>query len=302
MKLLREGKVKDVYEIDEDELLFEFSNRISVFDKVIPTDVPRKGESLCRTAAHWFNRVEEEGICRTHFLEMPARERMRVERVRVIHDYDRITEETTNVLIPLEVVCRHHAAGSLMDRVEAGKIQPEELGFPEGHEVQDGERLPEPFVEFTTKLEDVDRKLTEDEAKDISGLSDEELEELKRTVLEIDALIEDEVEPRGLLHADGKKEFAWDEDRELMIVDAFGTADEDRFWDKRAFEERGERVEMSKEFVRQHYRETGYHDELMKARRAGEPEPEIPPLPGPVIEETTRIYGELFELITGEDF
>lgn len=302
MKLLREGKVKGVYEVDEDELVFEFSNRVSVFDKIIPTDVPRKGESLCRTAAHWFQRVEEEGICKTHFLELTGPESMRVERVRVIHDYDRITPETTNVLIPLEVVCRHFAAGSLMDRVEAGKVEPQALGFPEGHEIRDGERLPEPFVEFTTKLEDVDRKLSEEEAKRIAGLTDDELDELKRTVLAIDALIEDTVEPQGLIHADGKKEFAWDEDRDLMIVDAFGTADEDRFWEKDAYEDRGERVEMSKEFVRQHYRETGYHAELMEARREGDPEPAIPPLPEDVIEETTRIYGELFERITGDAF
>ncbi len=302
MKLLREGKVKDVYEVDDDELVFEFSNRISVFDKIIPNDVPRKGESLCRTSAYWFERVEEEGICKTHFREMTGPESMRVDRVRVIHDYDRITPETTNVLIPLEVVCRHFAAGSLMDRVNAGKIAPEELGFPEGHTVQDGERLPEPFVEFTTKLEEVDRKLTEEEAKEIAGLTDGELDKIKETVLAIDALIEDTVEPRGLIHADGKKEFAWDEDRSLMVVDAFGTADEDRFWEKEAYEERGERVEMSKEFVRQHYRQTGYHAELMEARETGESEPDIPALPDDVVDETTSLYGELYERITGDAF
>jgi phosphoribosylaminoimidazole-succinocarboxamide synthase len=302
MKLLREGKVKKVYEAGPDELVFDFTDAISVFDKIIPTDVPRKGESLCRTATFWFEQVEEAGICRTHYIDQSEPERMRVERVRVIEDYDRITEDTTNVLIPLEVVCRHHAAGSFMDRVEQGKIDPTDVGFPAGYEISDGERLPEPFVEFTTKLESVDRKLTEDEAQEIAGLTDAELEELKQTVLEIDELVEDTVEPRGLLHADGKKEFAWDEDRELMVVDCFGTGDEDRFWEKEAFEQRGERVEMCKEYVRQHYRDTGYHADLMEARRAGTPEPDIPPMPDDVVEETTRRYVELYERITGGGF
>lgn len=302
MKLLREGKVKDVYEVSEDELLFGFSNRISVFDKIIPSDVPRKGESLCRTAAFWFQQVEDAGICQTHFLGLESPEEMRVRRVQVIPDYDQLDEETTSYLIPLEVVCRHFAAGSLMDRIEKGKVDPVDLGFPEGHEITAGERLPEPFVEFTTKLEPVDRKLTEDQALEISGLTEDELAELEEAVLAIDQLIEDQVEPRGLIHADGKKEFAFDEDRQLMVVDTFGTGDEDRFWDKQAYEEDGRVVEFSKEFVRQHYRQTGYHAELMKAREQGQPEPEIPAMPEDLIDQTSKLYADLYEEITGDTF
>jgi phosphoribosylaminoimidazole-succinocarboxamide synthase len=302
MKLLREGSVKRVYEAGDGELVFDFTDGISVFDCIIPNDVPYKGGSLCRTGAYWFERVAEEGICQTHYLGTPEPTRMRVERVRVIDDYDRIDEDTTNVLIPLEVVCRHHAAGSLMDRIEAGKIDPTEVGFPQGYEVTDGEKLPEPFIEFTTKLEDVDRKLTEDEAQRIAGLTDDELEQIEQVTLAIDELIEEQVEPNGLLHADGKKEFAWDGDRNLMVVDCFGTGDEDRFWDKQAFDERGERVEMCKEFVRQHYRDTGFHAELVEAREAGDPEPEIPPMPDDLVEETSQRYIQLYEQITGEDF
>jgi phosphoribosylaminoimidazole-succinocarboxamide synthase len=302
MKLLREGSVKRVYEDGPDELVFEFSNGISVFDCIIPNDVPRKGESLCRTGAYWFEQVEAADICQTHYLGLDSPREMRVERVRVIDDYERVDEEMTNVLIPLEVVCRHHAAGSLMDRVEEGKIEPAEVGFPEGYEIEGGEKLPEPYVEFTTKLEEIDRKLTEDEAQQIAGLTDDDLEQIKQATLAIDELIEEQVEDRDLIHADGKKEFAWDGDRNLMVVDCFGTGDEDRFWDKQAFEERGERVEMCKEFVRQHYRDSGFHAELMEAREAGDPEPEIPPMPDDLIEETSNRYVELYEKITGKGF
>src|SRR5438132_908933 len=97
-----------------------------------------------------------------------------------------------------------------------------------------GEPLPRPFVEVTTKLEKVDRELTEDEALKISKLSRVEFDDLVRTVLKIDERLNTEVRKRGLIHVDGKKEFAMDDERRLMLVDTFGTADEDRFWDLEA--------------------------------------------------------------------
>lgn len=300
MELLRKGKVKDVYAVDEDTLEFRFSDRISVFDKIIPTDIPQKGEVLCREAAFWFEEVEDLGVP-THYRRLAGPKRMQVERVDVVDDYDALTPETTNYLVPLEVVCRHYAAGSFIDRIEKGTLDPREAGLPEGEVPEYGTKLPEPFVEFTTKLESTDRPLTRDEARDISGLTGEELQEIEETTLAIDARIEEQVEPRGLIHVDGKKEFAFDEDRDLMIVDTFGTHDEDRWWDKEAYED-GEIRERSKEFVRQYYRETGYHEELYSARDAGEKEPDIPPLPDEKIQEVTQLYVDGFERMTGESF
>jgi len=100
---------------------------------------------------------------------------------------------------------------------------------------------------------------------------------------------------------DGKKEFAMDEKRRLMLVDTFGTADEDRFWDLEAYQQ-GKQVELSKEFVRQYYRKTGYHQALMDARGAGRPEPDIPPLPADVAKQASDLYVGLFERLTGEKF
>lgn len=301
MDLLRKGKVKDVYAVGEDQLEFRYSNRISVFDKIIPSDIPRKGEVLCRESAYWFEQVEDELDIRTHFRELAAPDRMRVDRVQVIHDYDAITEDTTNFLIPLEVIVRHYAAGSFIDRIEKGKLDPTDAGLPAGEVPEYGTKLPEPFVEFTTKLEKTDRPLTEEEAQGISGLTDDEFQRVKDAVLRIDALIEETVEPRGLVHVDGKKELAMDPDRELMVVDSFGTHDEDRWWDKAAYDQ-GEIKEMSKEFVRQHYRDTGYHKRLYDARDAGEKEPDIPPLPPELVERVTELYVDGFEQMTGRTF
>ena len=292
--------MKEVYEVSARELEFFFTDQISVFDKVIPTQVPHKGETLCRTSAHWFQLVEDLGI-RTHFLRLEGGDRMRVRRVEVIPDYDKIMPTTKNFLIPLEVIARYYVAGSFHDRIKGGRIQPEDAGFPAGHVPAYGEPLPEPFVEVTTKLEKVDRELTRDEALAISKLSRAEYNDLVDAVLKIDARLNEDVERRGLIHVDGKKEFAMDGERRLMLVDTFGTADEDRFWDVQEYE-RGKQVELSKEFVRQYYRKIGYHQALMDARAAGKPEPDIPPLPDDVTKQVSDLYVSLFERLTGEKF
>ncbi|OGS60174.1 MAG: phosphoribosylaminoimidazolesuccinocarboxamide synthase [Euryarchaeota archaeon RBG_19FT_COMBO_69_17] len=300
MRFLRKGKVKEVYEVSDDELEFVFTDQISVFDKVIPTLVPHKGETLCRTSAHWFKVVEGLGI-KTHFLRLADGSRMRVRRVQVIPEYDRIGPDTRNFLIPLEVIARYYVAGSLHDRVKAGRLHAEDLGFPPGHQPAYGEELPRPFLEVTTKLEEVDRELSRAEALRISKLSDEEYQALLEKVLAIDRRLNAEVRKRDLIHVDGKKEFAMDADRQIMLVDTFGTADEDRFWDLAAYED-GRQVELSKEHVRQYYRRTGYHKELMDARATGRTEPDIPPLPPEVRKEVSDLYVGLFERLTGERF
>ena len=71
MQLIRTGKVKEVYDAG-DTLLFKFTDKISVFDKIIPTLISGKGESLCRTSAFWFRKVTEMGF-QTHFLSMPEK-------------------------------------------------------------------------------------------------------------------------------------------------------------------------------------------------------------------------------------
>ncbi len=300
MRFIRKGKVKEVHEVSERELEFRFTDQISVFDKIIPTLIPRKGESLARTSAHWFERVEATVGVKTHFLGLPSPDVMRVRRIE-IPDVTALTAESANVLIPLEVVCRHYVAGTLHDRLKRGLTKPSELGFTSNEIPEVGTPLPHSLVEFTTKLEKTDRDLSDAEAQALAKLSDDEMAHLTDVVLDIEAVIADDVDARGLIHVDGKKEFAFDENRELMLVDTFGTADEDRFWDKARYEA-GERVEFSKEYVRQFYRKSGYHAKLSEARIAGLPEPDIPALPDDVTKEVSRLYGELYSRITGKPF
>jgi phosphoribosylaminoimidazole-succinocarboxamide synthase len=236
----------------------------------------------------------------SHFIGLQDVDKMLVKRVEIIHDRSRITPESVGFFIPLEVICRHYLAGSMMDRVKAGQVKPEDLGFSKGHLPKYGEKLPQPFIEFTTKLEPIDRQLSEAEALRISGLTEKEFKDLKKAVLRIDERIAHNAESKGLLHVDGKKEFGMNLQRELMVVDTFGTLDEDRWWEKKAYDHEGKTVELSKEMVRQHYRETGYHEKLYAARKAGLPEPPIPALPDAVTKQVTDLYVSLYERITGQ--
>ncbi len=299
MTFLKAGKVKDVYEISEAELEFVFTNRISVFDKIIPSEIPYKGETLARTGAFWFRLCKEIGIA-THFLRLLPPNRMQVKRVRVLQPNE-IARQTSNYLIPLECITRYFLYGSLWDRMERGHIRPVELGFPDNHQITNGEQLPTPFFEVTTKLEKTDRPIALAEALSIAGLAEDEFVSLKSMALQIDQEMDIRIRSRGLVHVDGKKEFAFDEKRQLMVVDTFGTADEDRFWDSEELK-RGRFVERSKEFVRQHYRRIGYYDRLFKAREIGEEEPPIPPLPKDTIEKVSKVYIALYEDLTGERF
>jgi phosphoribosylaminoimidazole-succinocarboxamide synthase len=301
MDLIYAGSVKEMYQVPgKKEIEFQFTDKISVFDKPISSEIPHKGETLCRTAVHWFTLLQEMGI-KTHYIEMISPCRIRVKQVDIMRDYDQITAGTTNYLVPCEFITRWYVAGSLHDRLEKGSITAQELGWKEDKEIHYGDKLPLPVFETTTKLERVDRKIDFDEAIRISGIDEATLNTIRETILRIDERINDDVATRGLIHVDGKKEFGIDENRNLMVLDVFGTADEDRFWDAEKYAG-GEWVELSKEVVRQYYRGIGYKDALYTAREKGEPEPDIPPLPDDMIEHVSEVYCNLFERITGKKF
>ena len=301
-ELLYSGKVKQVWSTEDPDIIeFRYTDQISVFDQIIPSLIPRKGESLNRSSCHWLKMVEEAGICKTHMIEMTAPDRVRARRFEVIREPGAIPQDMENVFVPLEVICRHHLAGSGWRRYTRGDASAEEFGFPAGTELEEGVKLPVPYLEVSTKFEAFDRLLDREEALEISNLREEEFDEILRLVLLIDELIETEVSKRGLIHVDGKKEFALGPGRVPVLVDSFGTLDEDRWWDLPAYQN-GEVVQLSKEFVRAHYIESGHHKELYDARSSGADEPPIPALPQSVIDDTADLYASMFERLTGESF
>lgn len=291
MNPIKVGKVKEIYDYGT-ELEFYFTDNISAFDKVISNKVPDKGESLCRTSAYWFETLNSIKI-QNHYIRLIGNNRMRVRKFDII---SKPTKNSKNYLIPLEFIVRYYIAGSLYDRLKAGKINPDKIS---ARNIKYGDKLTDPFFEITTKFEKFDREVDTIEAMQISGLENMEIEEIKEQILKIDNIINEEVLKRGLIHVDGKKEWALDAERKPVIVDTFGTADEDRFWDLDAYKNE-EHIELSKEYVRKYYREIGYYDKLMKARASNMPEPDIPPMPENIIKNTSKLYREMYEKITGE--
>jgi len=281
-KFLKSGKVKDIYEIDKNLLKFKFSDRISVFDQIIPNKIGVKGKVLCKISKFWFEKIEKNNICKTHYVHADN-----------IHDDEMIVKKTE--VIPLEFIVRYYNAGSYYKR-NGGKY---------------GEKFNEPIFEYTTKFEKFDRLISEEEALKISKLKKKDLENIKETILKIDNIIEKQVEKGNLIHVDGKKEFGI-LNNEILLIDTFGTPDEDRFWDKKEYEN-GNIVELSKEFVRQYYENLfyvcpkcgekfSYRDFLYAQREKNLSEPLIPPLPDDIIKKVEDLYVGMYERITGKKF
>jgi phosphoribosylaminoimidazole-succinocarboxamide synthase len=120
-------------------------------------------------------------------------------------------------------------------------------------------------------------------------------------VVKVDEIIQTEATKSGLIHVDGKKEFALGPNRVPVLVDSFGTLDEDRWWAADDYEN-GSIVSLSKEFVREYYLGTGHHSDLYTAREAGTDEPPIPPLPQEIIDQTAALYESMYERLTGDEF
>ena len=157
-ELLYSGKVKQVWSTDDPDIIeFRYTDQISVFDQIIPSLIPRKGESLNRASCHWFRLIENEGVCKTHVIEMNAPDRVLARRFDVIREPGSIPKDAENFFVPLEVICRHYLAGTAWRRFQRGEASSEVFGFEEGMELTEGVKLPKPFLEVSTKFEKFDR-------------------------------------------------------------------------------------------------------------------------------------------------
>ena len=210
---------------------------------------------------HYVGVVENNEVKSLKELENPTNV-MEVKLVRVVkpeNGYGIFKVEKSNFLIPLEIIYRNviTEGSSFLRRLKNQEISLEQFGL---NKLTVNERLEKPIVDFSTKLEDKDRYLSYEEAKDISGLSDEEFDELIKLTLKIDDIITKEVEKIGLTNEDGKIEVAFDEKRQFMVVDALGTPDECRF--------SYNGVEMSKEVLRKYYKTTEWYKKLEEVKGA----------------------------------
>jgi len=316
------GTVKDLIVIEkpkEDKMGlgdFVFSDRYSVFDYgMMPDTIDNKGKALCLVSAYFFEKMEEKGI-KSHYIglvedgkvkrfdeiEEPTNI-MRIRVARVIkperrngYDYTIFKKLKANYFIPLEVIYRNSIppGSSLLRRIEEGSVKPEDFGLKE---IKPGMKLEKPIIDFSTKLEDVDRYLSAEEAKEISGLNDDEFDQLKMIALSIDELITTEVSKVGIENEDGKFEFALNENREIIVVDAVGTPDECRF--------SYDGFDVSKEILRSYYKRTEWYKKIkaVKGRPNWRDIVGVPPkLSDEIRRLTSQLYMSFCNEVTGRRF
>jgi phosphoribosylaminoimidazole-succinocarboxamide synthase len=245
---------------------FVFSDDYSVFDwGKMPDEIDGKGASLCSMGAYSFEVLENEGVP-THYrgvvsdgevvalgdINEPPDE-MAVELTRVPdlpfdettgeYDYEPFhAEGGDNYLVPLEVVFRNAVppGSSLRSRYE-----PSEVGVDADDWSDETVALNEPLVEFSTKFEEKDRYLDDEEARHVSGLDEDKFETLRETARRVNEIVTEHADGVGLSHQDGKIECLY-HDGDIKVADVVGTFDENRFL--------RDGVQISKEFLRQFYK------------------------------------------------
>jgi len=269
---------------------FHFSDRYSVFDwGEMPDHIEGKGEALCLMGAYCFEKLEEKSI-KTHYrglvdnsgrvvrfkdLKQPAnvmeinlvnvyRPETNIAQGKLRYDYSFFKPNLKNYLIPLEIIYRNGLpeGSSVFKRLEQGAITVKDLELD--HYPKPGERFSKPIFDVSTKLEETDRYVTWEEAKKIAGLTNEETVRVKGVLSTVNNAISQIASCAGLENEDGKIELAFNNERELMVVDVVGTLDECRFT--------YEGLHVSKEIARQFYRKTDWYKDVEEAKKSAEAE------------------------------
>jgi phosphoribosylaminoimidazole-succinocarboxamide synthase len=283
-ELVHRGSTKDVYRQGSD-YVFHFSDRYSVFDwGEMPDKIPGKGAALARFNCLVFLFLEKNGI-KTHLLGSDQSDTIRVKPFRVTKESSILTT-AENVFVPLEIIFRWGVAqgSSLLSRSGEFRLF---------------DRFTTPMIEFTTKLERLDRPLTYPAAYELSGASEAEWDELIARASQIARLLKQFFESHQITIWDGKIELALGErahgTREIVLVDTIGP-------DELRLSFNG--VPLSKEVIRNFYAKTPWFQELLKAKRTygvdfkqnvSSPEP----MPRDFLFEVQNLYRELPECIQG---
>lgn len=205
MKFVTQGKVKDLYELDDDRLVFNFSDRISAFNNKIKTPVPGKGKVLAQFADFWFKKL---GVP-SHYLEKKSETEIVVQKLK---------------MIPMECIVRGYFFGSFIKRFEKG-----EAVLPEGYPSEKGSKFPAPIFDPTTK-DEFDLPVTRKEAIQRGLVTEKEYDYLMETSMDIYRKMAEISDKAGFILVDLKLEFGKRGD-EILLADSIGP-DEYRLWPK----------------------------------------------------------------------
>ena len=277
-KSLYTGKVRDVYNINDDYLIMVVSDRISAFDVVLPRGIPYKGQVLNQIAAKFLDATSD--IVPNWKIESPD---------------PNVTVGHMAVPYKVEMVIRGYVTGHAWREYRSGKRILCGVPMPDG--LKEHDRFPEPIITPTTKAaEGHDEDISREEIL-ASGLVPEEdykkLEEYTRKIFQRGTEMAAEM---GLILVDTKYEFG-KKDGQIVLIDEIHTPDSSRYFYADGYEERQERDEqqkqLSKEFVRQWLISNGFQ---------GKEGQVVPDMPDEFVKEVSDRYIELYESITGEKF
>lgn len=281
-KHLASGKVRDIYDVDENTLLMVVSDRISAYDHSLDPAIPDKGRILTATSKFFFDVIDFPN----HLAGPLDDERIPEEvlgRAMVVKKLD---------MLPFECVARGYLTGSgLKEYKESGTVCGIEL--PEG--LTEASRLPEPIFTPATKAAqgEHDENVSFDAV--VAKLGKERAEELRAATLRIYSEAARIAEEKGIILADTKFEFGLDENGTLILADEVLTPDSSRYWPADTYEEGKVQPSFDKQYVRNWLTspESGWD-------QASDAKP--PRLPDDVVEATRARYVEAYERLSGNSF
>ena len=284
LQLMRRGKVRDVYAVDDEHLLIVATDRISAFDCVLPTPIARKGEVLTALSRFWFDRLSHivpHHLVAIEIEEMPEAVRKHSEVLRGRSMLVRRTE-----VFPVECVVRGYLVGSgWKDYRRTGEVCGHRL--PEG--LRESEQLPELIFTPATKAEEGhDENISERRMSDILGA--EITARLRDASLRLYREASDYARTRGIIIADTKFEFGRDRDGQIRLIDEVLTPDSSRFWPADEYEPGRSQPSFDKQFVRDYLETLDWNKQ-----------PPAPALPPEVAAATTARYLEAHRLLTGSE-
>ncbi|QIZ36130.1 phosphoribosylaminoimidazolesuccinocarboxamide synthase [Saccharopolyspora sp. ASAGF58] len=274
MKHIHTGKVRDLFELDNGEILFVASDRVSVYDVSLPTPIPDKGALLNQLSAWWFEQLKD--VVPNHMIsatDVPSGFERRSMRCKPLK------------MVKVECIARGYLAGlGLREYQKQGTVS----GVPLPAGLVEGDRLPEPIFTPTTKESDTghDEFINFDDVVYQEGR--EVAEQLRDLTIELYSRGAAHAAERGIIIADTKFEFGWDENGTLTLGDEALTSDSSRFWPADAWSPGKTQHAFDKQFVRDWSLTTGWDKT--------EPGPAIP---ADIVAATRSRYTEVYERITG---
>ena len=271
MKILTSGKVKDVYELDDGNLLFKFSNRVSAYDVKFKDEIPRKGEVLCKFAEYWFKKLDVPN----HFVERKSDTEIIVKKMD---------------MLPIECVVRGYFYGSLVSRWKDGKISLES-----SIQTDLASKLPNPIFDSTTKSTH-DMPVNKEEAISQKLVTSDEYDWLSEKSIQIYIKMHEIADNAGFILADLKLEFG-KLNNEIILADSIGP-DEFRLWPKDTYKIGEIQETYDKQLLRDWLTENGYQKKFDDARSCGE-EPIAPSIPADLISKMTERYVIAYQELTG---